>query len=427
MPGRTESVTVESMKPSPAAAVAALAVAIALSVTGLVTAVTAQSTAWRVVGALAVAAAPFFVLGLLGSRRPAAAQIGVILIPALLLVLGLPAVAAVSAVREHAAASSPSGGSADAENEVTSGLPSDPDARLDQALDRADELLPNGSARLLSIDLDDRSTHVVVYDADTGDAVSTHGSDGRWYSTDRRRANDRRTFSRDDLKNLDLNTATGEVRRVAAELKLNADDVHPADGIELKRRTDRMLVAEFTVAFRPIEVDMDGRAADTAGAAYVDRVLTIADKTLRDHRIDPASPSIRQLDFRTITEGSSPITASSIQNSGGFALSLVRGPYSAIKVVPGTFPLATPRTYADNSEGFALRDFTTSALLRARDDLLARNDLPAFDGDVVSFAIGSAPGGRDEGAVLRLQVGSGRESGEAVYRRDGAFLRDGTW
>lgn len=414
------------MKPSPAAA-AALVAAIALALAGLVVAVTAQSTAWRVAGALAAALAPFVVLGLLGSRRPAAAQIGVVLIPVLLLVLGLPAAAVVSTVREHGAGSSHPGGSADGESGVTSGLPRDPDARLDQALDRADQLLPNGSAQLLSIDLDDRSTRVVVYDPHTGDAVSTHGSDGRWYSTDRRRANDRRTFSRDDLKNLDLAAAAGEVRRVAGELKLKADDVHPADGIELKRRPDRMLVAEFTVAFRPIEVDMDGRAADTVGAAYVDQVLAVAEKTLRNHRIDPTSPSIRQMDFRTITEGSSPITASPIQNSGGFALSLVRGPYSAIKVVPGTFPLATPRTYAENSGGFALTDFTASALLRARDDLLARNDLPAFDGDIVSFAIGSAPGGRDEGAVLRLQVGSGRESGEAVYRRDGAFLRDGTW
>ncbi|MFT3662274.1 MAG: hypothetical protein QM809_13045 [Gordonia sp. (in: high G+C Gram-positive bacteria)] len=183
-------------------------------------------------------------------------------------------------------------------------------------------------------------------------------------------------------------------------------------------------MAEYTVAHRTVEADMSGRVADTAKAAFVETVLEQAETTMRALGLDPTAPILTRIDFRTVTEGSSPISASSIQNSGGFSLALAGTRFSEVTVVPGCFPTTTERDTGSRKGEFALAEITSAALIGARDDLLRRHDLPAFDGEVVAFAVGSAPGAhRGEGPVLRLQVGSGRSEALAVYSPAGRFLR----
>ncbi len=408
------------MKFTPVGAVFSVVLAALLATTGFVLVLAAEAVGWRIAGALLAALAVFVVVAAIRSSSRGAAHLAMVLVPVLLLTVGLPVAAAVRTTATQWPARPAGAGGA------IGRLPADPDAQLVEALAEADRLAPGGAEHLLAIDLEDDSSRVRVYDPRNGDELSSFRSGDRWHPAAPRRATQRRVFGRSELTQLNLTAATGKVAAVAGELGLTRRGAHPSDGIELHRREDDLLVAEFTVADRPIEVDARGAVADTAGVADPGAVLETSARILRGLRLDPAAPIVRNADFRTITEGSWPLSASAIQNSGGISLDLAAGPYGSVRVVPGCFPLATPRTGRE-AEGFPLTAVTSATLLAVRDDLLARNDLPAFDGDLVAFALGGAPGDRAQGPVIRMAVGPSTGRAAGVYTFDGEFLRPGSW
>lgn len=410
---------------SNSAPIVGVLIASAAALTGMILAATADSAGVRIVGALLATLVPIGILSALRGKYPNASLIAMILVPTLLFAVGIGVVAGI-ADGPAGSPSSTTAGSGGPAGGVTEKLPSDPSARLREALDKADELIPHGSQTLLAIDLDERSTRVSVYDPNTGDEVRTYGSDGDWYSTDRSRATKRRTFARADLAGLDLNRAAGEVRKTAAAMKLDSAQTHPADGIDLARRDDDLLVARFTVARRPIEVDMRGEVAQTAGAGFLDTALPTAQAAMRKYRLDPAAPILRQLDFMAIEDGSSSVGASAIQSSGGVLLDFDSGPYESIKIVPGCFPEPRPRNSREY-RGFPLTVVSTATLIKTRDDLLARNGLAAFDGEPIAFRVGTSPGDRSGEVVLRMRLGPVSDRAQGVYTTSGLFLRSGSY
>lgn len=413
-----------AVKFTPAGAIVGVVLASAVATAGFVLAVTADGLGWRIAGALLAAEAVFGMFSLLRRSSATAVRVGAVVVPVLLLAVGVPVAAGLHS--SERIASDRLAGAPPPDGDVTRRLPRDPNARLRDALAEADRLLPGGSGSLLDVDLSANSTRVRVYDRATGDEISAHESTGTWFPSTRRRATDRRFFARSDVDRLDLAAATVRVREVARRLRLDPTAAHPADGIEIKRRTDDLLVAGYTVAFRPIEVDMAGRVAETVGAGFLDTALETAAQSMRTAGLDPNAPTLRRVAFRAFTDGSSSVAASAVQNSGGVALDFSAGPLASMKIVPGCFPSSAPRTSRE-SDGFALTAVSAETLARVRDDLLARHDLPPFDGDLIAFEIGSAPGSRGDGPVLRLRVGPASQHGEGVYTLDGDFLRSGTW
>ncbi|UQE76903.1 hypothetical protein MYK68_10250 [Gordonia sp. PP30] len=409
------------MKHSSVVPLLGVLIAAVAAVGGMVLACVAEAAGWRVVGALIAVVVPVAILTWLRSRYPSAALIALILIPTALFAVGITVVAMMSDSRAGGAGAGPQpGGGAP----VTEELPADPQGELRAALDRADQLVPNGSRSVLEIRISDLSTSLRVYDPATGDAVYASRSDGRWYSADRRRATDRRTFSRADIDRLDLNAATPEVAKAAAALKITGS--HPADGITLSRRSDDLLVAEYQIDMHAIQVDAAGHVAPTTDAAFLGTAMPLLQKVMRQYRLDPAAPLVREIDFMALAEGSSSVFASAIQNSGGVNVDFTGGPYESLKIVPGCFPELRPRNSRE-SAGFRADTVTTAALVKARDDLLARNDLKPFDGDLVAFQAGPAPGDRSGDEVIMMRTGPIGVRAEGVYALNGTFLRSGLW
>lgn len=395
------------------------------AVSGVILASVADAIGWRILGVLLGVAVPIAALASLRRNHPVAAMIGMIVISTLVFAIGIPAVALVDPSSNTPGAGSSGPAAVDDVDDQT-GLPRNPQALFDLALDHADALVPNGSSTLLQVTIGERNLQLRVYDPTNGNAVYASYSSRRWSSPTARRASSRVTFSRADTADLDLDTVSPRVVAVAEDLRLD-----PAEGIDditvARRSGDDLLVAEYSIDRRDIQVDARGRVADTAGAGFLDTMLPALDTALRELRVDPAAAQITRLDFRTIADGSSPIMASSIQNSGGVLVALSSGRYESVTVVPGTFASSRDRNSREGS-GFPLAAVTTEALQKARDDLLARHGRPVFDGALVGLQIGPAPGGRNEGPVIRMQVGpSGGTRAVAVYSLDGRFLREGTW
>lgn len=396
------------------------------AICGVLLASVADNAGWRVLGVLLAIAVPTALVASLRRNHSVAAMIGMITISTLVFAVGIP-FAGIFHYQPTTAASGPAGSHSHSGG-FEAGLPSDPQQLFEIALEHADTLVPGGSSSVLQVSLRDDTVQLRVYDPSNGNAVYSHYSSGKWWPPSVSRSSDRATFSRNDVSGLDLGEVTPDVIEVAKRLQIEPSKFGSTNDITVERRRgDELLVAEYSIDNNPIQVNAEGEVADTAGAGFLDEMLPTLNQALTGLRVDPRSVQINRLDFRTIADGSSPIAASSIQNSGGVLIDLSAGQYDSVIIVPGSFPLARPRNSREGP-GFPLSAVTTAALVKARDDLLSRTGRPKFDGDLVGLQVGAAPGGRDEGPVIRIQVGPpGGNRAVAVYTLDGMFLREGTW
>ncbi len=399
---------------------------------GLVVAAVSSNPVLRVLAiVVAVVVVALCVLSL-RSTHPRQAVLPLFVVPLLAVVAGVATISVGNALREPVAPGVGDPGfspRAAGTGGVADRIAANPDAALHAALDRADGLVPNGSATVLNIGIDGERVSVAAFDPSTGDEVSSSYSPSNGWSPPRhRRAHVRDTFSRAQVAGLALDKARPAVFAMAAQLKADLQYPHASDGITVARRnSDGKLVAEFSLSGNEFEVDERGRLADTAGAALLDTVMALAQRVMVESGLDPGAPIVERFDFRAFDDAASSISASSVQNSGGFVVRLAAGPVADIVVVPGAFPVirSTERTYAP--AGFALTALRTETLLRVRDDIMARGKSPAYDAELVGLEVGRVPGARDDTPAIRMQVGPSANRPAGVYTLDGQLVRSGRY
>lgn len=295
-----------------------------------------------------------------------------------------------------------------------------PDELMRAAFDQADKLVPNGAASVLRMSIRENSVSLGVFDPSNGDDVSSSYSSGKWYGANRRRASDRRTFARAQVAGLNLQKAGAEALAVAKKLKVDMTHAYASDGITIARRhPDEKLLATFSFSGEDIQVDENGHLPDTVGAGSVETVMPVAQRVMVESGLDPGAPIVGRLDFRAFAEGAAPLSASSIQNSGGIAIRFGGGPISDIVVVPGQFPVVRRFERSSPASGFALTSVTSAALVKVRDDIMARAKSPAYDADLVAFQVGDASGYRADGVVIQMRVGPVSERPGGTYTLDG--------
>ncbi len=294
------------------------------------------------------------------------------------------------------------------------------DELMRAAFDHADKIVTNGSATVLRMSIRENSVSLGVFDPSNGDDVSSNYSSGKWYDANRRRASDRRTFARAQVAGLNLQKAGTEALAVAKKLKVDMTHEYASDGITIARRhPDEKLLATFSFSGQDIQVDENGHLPDTVGAGSVETVMPVAQRVMVASGLDPGAPIVGRLDFRAFGDGVAPLSASSIQNSGGIAIRFGGGPISDIVVVPGQFPVVRRFERSYPTSGFPLTAVTTAALVKVRDDIMARAKSPAYDADLVAFQVGEASGYRVDGVVIRMRVGPVSERPGGTYTLDG--------
>ncbi|GEE02759.1 hypothetical protein nbrc107696_32050 [Gordonia spumicola] len=309
----------------------------------------------------------------------------------------------------------------------------DPDGLLAKVLDRADTIAPHGSESILSITFRDQYTDLDVLDQRSGMSVGSSYRDGEWDDRQPQAEHTPVTFSRAELTGFDLAAVQTKAEAAVHTLGLDAMDSHPADGLRISRqfRQDRMLVADFTVAMsNHVEVDMSGRVADTLDAGSFDTMLASAKRAMAANGIDPARRNVGELQFKSLDETSSSISATTVQSSGGVAIDFDAGPKRSVVLVPGQFAeVEAAKTWmAVDEDTFALQSVTQSVLDGIRVDAMRRFNVAAYNKPRVGVRIGHAPGADDgEGATITIRIGPSSLDAAAVYSMTGEYLRDGTW
>ncbi|GAB08784.1 hypothetical protein GOARA_021_00210 [Gordonia araii NBRC 100433] len=410
-------------------------IAVVVGALGLVVAALSSNVVLRLV-AIAIAALTVLVcLGSLRRRHRREAIWTLVLVPVLALLVGIPTVVVAGAINGSAEPRvgdpgfTPRTKAAPRAAPTTERVPANLNAALRDAPDRADRLVPNGSATVLRVNLRDTWISVDVFDPRTGEEVSSSRSTGSdWSDSRKRRASDRRTFARSEIAALDLDRARGEVLEVGAKLKLVDESPHASDGITLKRRyQDDKFVAEYSISGSTIEVDDHGRIPETTGAAVLETMLPVARRVMVEAGLDVRAPIIGRFDFRAFDDAASSVSATSVQNSGGIAIRFAGGPINEIVIVPGQFPIVRPITRRGDSAGFPLAALTSETLLKVRGDVMARAKAPAYDADLVGLEVGPVPGARHDGVFIRMQVGPVSHRTGGIFTLDGRWIRDGRY
>ncbi|GED97117.1 hypothetical protein [Gordonia crocea] len=397
---------------------------------GLTVAAVSTNTAVRII---AIVAAFLVVAALVWSLRkthPREARITVAVVAALSLAVGIGVAVVVGASDNPVAPRVGDPGFVpNAAKTADDRIAANPNARLAAALERADRLVPRGSATVLRVGIDGDRISLDVFDPRNGDSVSTSFSESSGWSREyRRRATDRNTFSRAEVARMDLDKARPQVLAMTTALKADLTHQHASDGITVKRRyQDHKLVGEFSLSGNEIEVDDQGHVADTADAAWLATVVPLAQRVMVANGLDPDAPIVNRFDFRAYDDAASSISASSVQNSGGFVIRFASGPVDEIVVVPGNFPLVrrTDRSYTQ--PGFALTALRTETLLKVRDDIMARAKSPAYDTELVGLEVGRVPGADRTTPAIRMQVGPSSDRPGGIYTMDGVFMRTGRY
>ncbi|MFT4087665.1 MAG: hypothetical protein QM658_11035 [Gordonia sp. (in: high G+C Gram-positive bacteria)] len=367
-------------------------------------------------------------VGAAGVRRnaPSAGLVALFLAPLLLVSVALPVVAVWDATRDGSRPWSAGDRSHSSDDELSE-VPADPSAQLSAALDKADQLVPNGSATVLAVSLRDSNVNVNVFDPRTGQEHTSSLSSGKWYDAPARRANDRHTFSRAEVSGMDLTKARPEVLAVAKELNFTGRTPHASNGIEVKRRyQDQKLVAAFGVSGDYVQVDQHGEVAPTVSAAKLDTMLALALQLARDNGVNTAAKNVESLDFATPGGGTASIIGAFAPNSGGFAIDFVNAPVRKIEVVPGQFPLVDTSVYKSSTPAFVLSSISDGVLTEIRDDIIRRKKVPGYDTGTISVSIGSAPFEREHGPMIRMAVGPREPGAGGAYTLDGTLIHDGT-
>ncbi|MCF8587968.1 hypothetical protein [Gordonia liuliyuniae] len=415
----------ESSKPTPTAILVGAAI---LAVVAFVVAGTVDDTAIRILGALVGLTATIGGVVVASKSSRTAGLIGVGAIPLAVLVLGVPIAGLIDT----------DDASTSADTTKTTNPPRDQlvaehslDAQLVEALTHADTMVPNGSASILSLRFG-WAPEIAVLDTRSGNKVTASRDGDGWSMPSRSRATERNTFGRADLENLSLSDAAAKVAEGARKIG-DSGVVTNQTTIEIRRRTDDdLLLVSFDSddIMRKIQVDADGNLPDTLDAGAVDTVMVAAARIMKAAGVGARTP-LTGFDFKsTIDEATIP-AASPVQSSGGIAMDFDDGPVESIVAVPGEFPkvarregLGYPRT-----PRFVLSELSQASVLRARDDLMRRNDSPTYDEDVVGFQAGDMPGdsGGDAPARIRISVGPVNGNVEGVYSLNGRFVRDGSW
>ncbi|WOC14165.1 hypothetical protein [Gordonia sp. MP11Mi] len=412
----------DTSKPTPATV---LVCATTLGVAAFVVAGTVGDTTIRILGAIVGLAATVGGVVVVSKSSRTAGLIGAAVVPLVVLVLGVPIAGVIGTDDE----STESGGSETTEAPVADEL--DLDARLADAFAQADAMVPNGSASILELRFG-WSPSVAVLDSRNGNKVSVSQSGDGWGTPSTSRATERDTFSRAELTNLSLSDAAVKVARGAREIG-DSGTVTDRTAIEIKRRSDDgLLLVSFDSddIMRKIQVDADGNLPDTLDAGAVDTVMVAAVRIMKAAGVGPRT-HLTGFDFKsTIDEATIP-AASSVQSSGGIEMEFDDGPVESIIAVPGEFPKVAQRDGRGypRTPRFVLSELSQASVLRARDDLMRRNDSPTYDSGVVGFQAGDMPGdsGGDAPARIRISVGPVNGNVEGVYSLNGRFVRDGSW
>ncbi|GAC79462.1 hypothetical protein SAMN04488550_2197 [Gordonia malaquae] len=421
-----DRVSMPSPKPSVAVAVAVIVALGAFSLASL-----ADSLALRLVVVVAGAVTVVWLVRSASAHSDAAGLTGIAVVPIVMLAVGTTVVTIASTSTDSFGADPPPAG---ADDTSVLELVADADTRLRAGLDHADAMIPGGSAHLLAVDLrGDDAIGVTVLNPTNGKRMYASTSSAGWSEVSTSAAYTRVTFSRADLARLNLADASRKVE--AAARKIGVDDEHqsssPGIMIAPRSRPDNKVVATFTVSSDlGIEVDLNGDLPDTVDAGSMDTMLDAASRALKANRVPLHQRTLRELQFMSLADGASSISATSVQNSGGVELEFDTGPVSEITLVPGSFPTVRPSAewarLQDTS--FAFSSITTDLLNRIRDDAMKRFRSPAYDREVVAVRVGHAPGtDRDEGTTVTIRVGPSSADAAAIYTMTGEHLRDGTW
>ncbi|ALG84784.1 hypothetical protein [Gordonia phthalatica] len=398
-----------------------IGVAAVVATVGIVAAVLVDQ---RVVSALIGAAAAAFALWTVGSLRPehpTLARRGAGVVVASILLFGIPAVAVLT----------PSGiVGAEQESSDERIEPGDLSAALKRALDRADEVAPNGAESILQIEIDGDRETLYVLDQRTGMQVYTYRSgENGWYAPTSARTSQRTVFGRSDLARLDLNGVRDRV--VSAWERVGSSDPSSpesakAPSVKIEPRSaDGRVVARFVGGGFPIESDTSGNLADTVDAASIDRFLDVASRVMTAAGLEPDAKVLYRIEFRSLDEAASRHG----RFESGFELYFDGGPISSIAVDVGSFPVVRKATTTDEPDGFSLTGLTGATMASVRDDLARRRLVPAYDRDAIGAKIGVARNDDHPGRVpvtIQMVVGPSSTEVAGVYSTRGRFLRDGT-
>lgn len=398
-----------------------------VAVAAFVAAGTLDGVALRVIAAIVGLGAAVVGVRAATGRSRTAALVGAVVLPALVLAVGTPVAAVIASEGPGPFASESGGGSSDDPAASIDDL--DLDAQLAEALDHADRLAANGSSSILSMQFG-TSTSVDVLDRRTGDRLSSSRSGDTWSDPSSSRATSRDVYRRADLTGLSLSEAAKTA--VAGARKLGDTAEKTADTIQIERRdSDKKLLLTFDSddIMRDIQVDTRGRLPDTLDAGSVDTVMASATRIMEAAGLDAATTKLNTFDFQSIEVGSDVPGASAVQSSGGIAMEFDDGPLSEIVAVPGEFPELSERTTEPSPQenSFTVKDVPQRAVSRARDDLIRRRGLAAYDKEVVGFQVEAVS--NDDGdrvTAIRMNVGAVRDVEGGVYTLAGRFVRDGT-
>ncbi|EGD56110.1 hypothetical protein [Gordonia neofelifaecis] len=407
-------------RPGPIAMRTALAAVVAT--VGIVTAVVIDLPITSTLFAAAGVGLAIWLIGGVRSRDQQAALRGAAVVVASVLVVGLPAVVLLKDPVSRASGAAPDG-----TEKVTVGG-EDPSSALVRALDRADQLTPGGSTSIMQITIGEDRESVRIFDARTGQSLTSYRSGDEWSAPSADRSSDRVVFSRADIRELDLNAA---VKRVdAAREQIGYPAPTSSGGIDVgPRSADDKIVASFGVGSGvSIETDLRGQVADTVGAASVSEFPAVVDRAMRAAGLDPAAQLLTSIDFKTVDDAASWIGLA----HPGFELELDGTTVYRIEVEPGRFPELHTSSSAPTSppNGFSLTGLTGATMTKVRDDLARRRDVPPYDRDAVGAVIGVARNDDDDRdrlpVTIQMVVGPGDPDTGGVYSTRGRFLRDGT-
>lgn len=340
------------------------------------------------------------------------------------IVVGIPTVAVVDSVlgNDTAASSNQVAGPVPHDDADTAPIySSDPTEAMKRAVRRADELLPNGSQSLISIEIRDDRESVRILDPATGNELWSYRSSSGWDTPSPSPSTVRKTFSATDITTLDLTATVPKVQAARQHIGLSPTSSYASDAITIGlRSSDDLLVASFSEGGYEIEADAKGAIAETLDAGSLEKFTGVAMSVMRHNKLNPSVTNMREITFETIK---------SSKSSAGFELTLAKGLISRITVKPGQFPEVS-RTSAGNSGGFAIAKLDPGVFPKVRADVMARYRLPAYDSDRVEMTIGEAPGDHNLDATpvsVIMGVGPQAHQNSAIYFVDGEYRRDGTW
>lgn len=343
---------------------------------------------------------------------------GAVIVSASVIVVGIPAVAVLTATAASGTETTSDAGAPEAAGSA------DLSAALARSLDRADEIAPDGAQSILSISIDQDRETLYVLNQRNGQMVYTYRSgDEGWHAPTSSPTSQRTVFSRADVRGLDLTAAGRLAAQTWRRLDQRQDVVQPT--VEVAPRSgDEKLVATFAGGAFPIEPDATGRLAETADAASVDRFLDVAERVMTETGLDSRAPLLREIAFKSIDDGASWHGRA----RAGFDLSFDGGPVTSIAVDVGRFPMVRKATRDDEPDGFSLTGLTGATMTSVRDDLARRGTIRRYDRDVIGAKIGVARDDDRPGRVpvtIQMVVGPSAVEVAGVYSTRGRFLRDG--